>query len=505
MRAQDELLEKLDEMIALDAQTMQNNIDIIDSIRNISEDQDPLTSNKIVRFLQNIFGKIMRKLYMPTLRQQEEINMRLMCVAMDLNRMQKNMEERAVIKMQIATLGDENNGTIEYKKDAFREYHRLRLEKHLLEHELYNTDRASPCIIQVVATVNFGDAVGNDAIAIKNMLKKEGIITAIFAETIHPRVQDEDVLPICYLPELREDDMVIYHFAAADMNIGLLRRLKCKKILRYHNVTPPEFFEPYDEVATEITSVGLKQIEENRDIFDCGLIVSDYNVKDLRKMGYTCPMEVAPILIPFEDYAKEPDSEVIEKYSDGITNILFVGRGAPNKRIEDVIRAFKEYKENYDKQARLFLVGNYDEEGAYTKCIRNMIAEEEVEDVIFSGHISFASILAYYKIADVFLCMSEHEGFGVPLVEAMYFDVPIVAYNATAVPDTLGNAGIIIYNKEWEKIAAQISEIVTNKEKKDQIIDAQRKQLQCYNNKVIEKKMLQTLKKFSLNYPQNDI
>lgn len=490
MRVHDELLEKMDDLIAQDMQTMQENLDEIDKLRNVYDFTESWANNRVVRVIQNLFGKLIRKLCAPVLGQQTEINTRLMCVTMDLERMQKHMEERAVVKAQMGMIGGGFNG---YTRDAFEDYRRICLEKRLGEHELYNHNRQQACIIQIVATVNFGDAVGNDAIAIKNMLKKQGIPTAIFAETIHPRVQDEDVIPLCYFPELREEDKVIYHFAAADMNIDILRQLKCKKILRYHNVTPPEFFEPYDKVATEVTRLGLKQIKENRDIFDSVLTDSEFNKKDLQEMGYTCAMDVAPILIPFEDYEKEPDPDVIAKYSDGITNILFVGRGAPNKKIEDVIYAFKEYKKIYDHQARLFLVGNYDEKGAYTKYIKNIIADEKVEDVIFPGHISFAAILAYYKIADIFLCMSEHEGFGVPLVEAMYFDVPIVAYNAAAVPDTLGDAGVLIERKNWKVIAKEVNELCMDQEYRENIIKKECTQLEKFTNKVIGEKIMKSV------------
>ena len=143
-------------------------------------------------------------------------------------------------------------------------------------------------------------------------------------------------------------------------------------------------------------------------------------------MGYTCPIDVLPILIPFDDYAKTPSQQVIDRYSDGYTNLIFTGRIAPNKRQEDVIRAFYDYKKFYNPKSRLILVGGHNGMERYYHRLKSYINALELEDVVFPGHIKFDEILAYYKIADVFLCQSEHEGFCVPLVEAMYFDVPVV-------------------------------------------------------------------------------
>ena len=185
-----------------------------------------------------------------------------------------------------------------------------------------------------------------------------------------------------------------------------VKKLPCKKVLRYHNITPPVFFHGYDADAEKATKNGLKQVKELAPYIDFGLPVSEFNRHDLQEMGYKCPIEILPILIQFEDYAQKPSEKVIKKYKDGITNILFVGRMAPNKKVEDVISAFHYYKTHYDKTARLFLVGSFSEENKYYQMLVKHIAKLGVKDVIFPGHIPFDEILGYYSVADVFLCMS---------------------------------------------------------------------------------------------------
>lgn len=348
-------------------------------------------------------------------------------------------------------------------------------------------------VIQIVSSLNFGDAVGNDVLAINRALTEAGYVTGIFSKSIHKKIKEPNAFLIELLPKLNANDIVIYHYAAADEFQELIEQLDAKVVLRYHNVTPPAFFAPYDKIAEKVTSEGLKQIEEMRDAIDYGMTVSEFNKCDLQELGYECPIAVAPILIPFDDYRQEPSAEVIKKYSDGKTNIVFVGRIAPNKRFEDVIDCFVEYKKNYDENARLFLVGNYDEKNTYYQYLKGYVKGIAAEDVIFPGHIPFNEILAYYKIADLFLCMSEHEGFCVPLVEAMFFETPIVAYASTAIPGTLNGAGVLVENKEPVVVAEKMHQVLTDELYKKEIIEKQNARLADFEYHRIKEQILEEI------------
>lgn len=353
-----------------------------------------------------------------------------------------------------------------------------------------------PRIIQLVSSLNYGDAVGNEVIAFKRTLQEQGYMTEIYTNNIHKKIPPDTAKLYKDMPPLRENDLVIYHFASECDISKDLKNFPCKIILRYHNVTPPEFFHGYDANAEKATANGLRQVKEIRPYIDFCLPVSKFNMDDLKAMGYTCPMEVLPILIRFDDYAQEPDQSVIDKYSaDERTNLLFVGRMAPNKKVEDVVSAFSVYKELYDKTARLFLVGSFQEEDKYYQQLQNHIKKLGVEDVIFPGHISFAAILSYYRIADVFLCMSEHEGFCVPLVEAMYFDVPVVAYNKCAVPDTMGHSGVVVAEKNYEQIAQIIHKIVSDEDVKERMIGRQNTRLKDFDLAKLKIQFIRQLEK----------
>ncbi|MBQ3366901.1 MAG: glycosyltransferase [Acidaminococcaceae bacterium] len=321
-------------------------------------------------------------------------------------------------------------------------------------------------IIQLLPTLAYGDAVGNDALALHGCLSQKGYTTLIYAENIDPRVNKEFVKHYTELPALSEDDILLYHFSTGCEALAqVLRKCICRKVMIYHNITPREYFSEYNTDLAKLVDEGRKELRSLKDVFECCLADSEYNKQDLIREGYTCPIGVLPILIPFKDYEKLPDKGILEKYeNDGITNILFTGRIAPNKKQEDVIAAFAYYHKFMNPKSRLFIVGSESGMEIYADRLRQYVKLLGVqENVVFTGHIPFSQILAYYSLADVFLCMSGHEGFCVPLIEAMIFNIPVLAYRAAAVPETLGHAGIILDDRKPVYVAEMIQNVVGNK------------------------------------------
>lgn len=207
-------------------------------------------------------------------------------------------------------------------------------------------------------------------------------------------------------------------------------------------------------------------------------------------------MEVLPILIAFDDYKKEPDKKIIKAYDDDWVNVVFTGRVAPNKCPEDIIAAFYYYKKNIQPKSRLFLVGRYDGMPAYKTQLDVYVKQLGLEDVYFTGHVKFDEILAYYHIADVFVCLSEHEGFCVPLVEAMYFGVPIIAYDSTAIGDTLGGSGLLLQDKSPAIVGEAIRLVAENKELRDRLVMGQKERLKDFAHDKIKKNFLEIMQKF---------
>lgn len=352
-------------------------------------------------------------------------------------------------------------------------------------------------IIQLLTTVSYGDAVSNDVLAIYETLKNKGFDTGVYAENIGKRLPKGVVKHVSKMPKLNDNDVIIYHLSTGTELNYKLPEYKGKKILRYHNITPHEFFSDYSFKSYMLCKDGREGLAFLADKVDYCLAVSEYNKKDLIEVGYTCPIDILPILIPFSDYEKKPDEAVISAYGkDDYVNILFTGRIAPNKKQEDVIRAFHMYQKYYNKKSRLFFVGSYGGLEIYYERLKDYVKQLGVENVCFTGHIRFDEILAYYSVADIFLCMSEHEGFCVPLVEAMKFDVPVVAFDSSAIGDTLGGSAVLLKDKNPLEVAGMMHYLMEHEDLRETIKINQKKRLEDFEHDKIEKQLMEYLSDF---------
>lgn len=341
-------------------------------------------------------------------------------------------------------------------------------------------------VLQVLPTLAFGDAVGNHTRALELLLKDMGYETEIYALSIDKRLGKGKAKYIEDFPRLDSDDVVFYHLSTGSELNKAIPKLKCRKIVEYHNVTPPGFFTGISEELEERCQMGVEQIKKMSDAFDYAVADSEFNKQDLISMGYSCPIEVAPILIDFEDYRRKPNADVMARFQDDVTNIVFTGRIAPNKKQEDIITAFYYYKKYFNFRSRLILVGSGRGMERYLEKLKAYVKKLGLEDsVLFTGHVKFNEILAYYRVADVFLCMSEHEGFCVPLVEAMQFQVPIVAFDSTAIGGTLGGSGMLLKEKDPLLTAGVIDRLMTDVRLRNQVIEGQKKRLRDFSHEVV--------------------
>ena len=299
-------------------------------------------------------------------------------------------------------------------------------------------------IIQLVNGYSKGDGVGNVIAAIDGLLKKIGYDTEIHNKTLSFSDLDN--------ADYSEENMVFYHVA---LSVDpLICYLKCRKILIFHNITDPQLLlgSGLAQMRTAC-SAGLYDIQGIADYFESAIVFSKYSLNVLVKSGWDeNKIKIIPIIVRLEKMSADIDEKVCESFTDGKANILFTGRVFPNKKQESLIYSFKEYYEKYNKESRLLIVGNHSNM-AYYDSLKKVVRELGLEkNVIFTGRVSLSEYVTYYKVADVFLCMSEHEGFCIPLVEAMYFDIPIVALNRTAVSDTLSGCGCYWMIKTMEDL-----------------------------------------------------
>jgi glycosyltransferase involved in cell wall biosynthesis len=228
-----------------------------------------------------------------------------------------------------------------------------------------------------------------------------------------------------------------------------------------------------------IARLGREELRSLAGSVDVALADSPFNARELGEFGFRDP-RVFPLYVDFAKYRKPINAFVHRIFRDGRANILFVGRVAPNKKIEDLIKIVFYYKKFISPLVRLVVVGKTSSLPVYYRSLITLADDFLLtpEEIVFVGHVPDDEMFALYRAADVFLSMSEHEGFCLPLVESMIFDLPVVAYDSTAVPDTLDGSGILLKEKRVDRVAELLSAIVRDGCLRDKIVSGQRARLE---------------------------
>jgi glycosyltransferase involved in cell wall biosynthesis len=282
-------------------------------------------------------------------------------------------------------------------------------------------------------------------------------------------------------------DVVILHYALPSPLTPALRDHRGRRVLLHHNITPPEYFEGWDPEMVRICTLGRGELGSLAPHVDLGLADSEFNRLELEQLGFR-RTGVLPIYLDFRRY-REPGSPVVRRLlDDGRTNLLFVGRLAPNKRPEDLVRLASYWKRFVSPDVRLVLVGKPPRRLAYFDALQALAYEEGFTpwEVVFLGHVPHEDLLACYSKASLFVSMSEHEGFGVPLVESMLMGVPVLAHAATAVPHTLGGAGVQFAEKRFPEIAELGHALVTDRRLRAEVLAGQERRLAAFAPDAVE-------------------
>ncbi len=334
-----------------------------------------------------------------------------------------------------------------------------------------------PALHQFIIGAAPGDAITGQALLIRRWLREAGFHSEVFAESIHPQLAGQ-VRPYReYRPPGPGAPVILHHSIGSDLVDDLLAG-GVRFVLIYHNITPPEFFEPFDPGLAGRLRRGRQQLERLRDRTVVALADSAFNEAELRRAGYG-RTGVLPIVLDPAEYALESNPNLVRCLGEGGPVLLFVGRLVPNKRQEDLIKLMYYYV-RIEPTARLLLVGD-PWLPAYGEWLRDLAAELGLEkSVLFLGHLSQRDLVTCYRLADVYVSMSEHEGFGKPLIESMYLGVPVVAYAAGAVPETLGGAGILFRYKHFEALAELVDLVVRDGDLRRRLVARQRERVKAF-------------------------
>jgi glycosyltransferase involved in cell wall biosynthesis len=350
---------------------------------------------------------------------------------------------------------------------------------------------------QWVPAAHKGDAIGDSARRVRDMLRRAGHASDLFAMTMDDDLRG-DVRPFAETAAY-EGDVTIFHYALPSPMTEAFASLPRGRVLQYHNITPASFFAPYDAGLFRLAALGRRELRTLVDRVELALGDSEFNRRELEEMGFA-PSGVMPIAVNTERITGAPRRPALEKIlSDGLINILFVGRIVPNKRLEDHIRLAEMYKRYVDNYYRFIFVGRYDGVPAYYHQVRALVAEYRMlpDRFWFTGPVPDEDLAAFYRWADVYVSLSEHEGFCVPLIEAMAADVPVMAYAAGAVPETLGGAGVLFAPKDLEFAAEMLGTLVYDRPVREAVIEGQRRRLADFAPERIEERLLEIVGGFA--------
>jgi glycosyltransferase involved in cell wall biosynthesis len=330
---------------------------------------------------------------------------------------------------------------------------------------------------QFVPTLNPHDATGSHTLLLRDILRAAGWRSEIFAEAIHDDLAAEAHKHWMYPDHAAEGDVHIYQFSTSSAVAGFLAERTEPLIVDFHNFTGPEHFaawEPHTEQRAARAHEELVQLASRAQL---GLADSRFNEGCLRQAGYR-RTTVIPVLVDYDRVGAPPDARVATELAaskrDGGADILFVGRIVPSKRQHDLIKALWVYRRLYDPAARLHLVGGTSS-FAYLKALRGFVRDLGLVGAVrITGEVSDSALAAYFSAADAYLSLSAHEGFGVPLVEAMAAGVPVVALGVGAIAETVGDAALLLAGRDPLYTAAALQRVCTDAVLRQRLLDAGR-------------------------------
>jgi glycosyltransferase involved in cell wall biosynthesis len=342
-----------------------------------------------------------------------------------------------------------------------------------------------------------GDAIGNHVLRIRDTLRAAGYDSDIYADDVHPPMRRHARhFQEFQAPAGGRGVHLLYHLSTGSRMAAWLAEQPVPLAVDYHNITPAEYFDRWQPAAAEVARTARGEMRWLASSTAYGLADSTYNALELTDEGYP-DTAVVPILIDFAEYDAAPDTATLTRLrrraEGGGAHWLFVGRVAANKCQHDIVAAFAAYRRLFDPKARLSIVGGRTLL-LYSRALERLAEELGVADAVdFTNDLKFPQLLAHYRAADIFVSMSEHEGFCVPLVEAMHFGVPTVAFASTAVPETVGDATLLLADKDPLAVAVAAHRVLSDDVLRKAMIEAGHRRVEHFSLENNRRRLLEAL------------
>lgn len=344
---------------------------------------------------------------------------------------------------------------------------------------------ATKRIDQVIPTFAGRDAIGSHSLEVRQLLRDAG-----YASNIYYLNSTADVsglgAGISAMPaKPGRDDWLLYQLSIGSPAAEMLSSRSESLLVNYHNITPASLLEQWEPAVAVEVAEGRQQMQALAARTKLAVADSAFNEGELQEAGYGSTA-VAPILFDPRSFGARADPATVERLgemrSHGGADLLFVGKISPHKAEHDLVKALAVYRRTYDPRARLHLVGS-PLGSTYPRALDRFIARLGLRGAVeVTGSLTGEQLAAYYACADVFVCASDHEGFCVPLVEAMHHGLPAVAYAAAAVPETLGDAGLLVeLPKDASLFAAGVHKVISDGALRSSLIENCRTRLESYS------------------------
>jgi glycosyltransferase involved in cell wall biosynthesis len=346
-------------------------------------------------------------------------------------------------------------------------------------------------IHQFIPTLAPRDAIGTHCLNVQQTLRDAGYTSDIYTLETKPEYRKLARSFSTFRGSTRHDTWILYHSAVGSPVADYVGAREEPLIVDYHNITPSSFFARWEPGVVNLLNKGRRQLERLESRCTLGLADSTFNAAEMQSVGYE-DTAVVPILLDTDALAAaDPDPSIKPA---GATTWLFVGRLAPNKAQHDLIKALAVYRRLYEPDARLVLVGMSSSD-TYETALTEFAAASDLSDAVtLTGPVSPEQLAAYYETADVFVVTSEHEGFCVPLLEAMHHRCPIVAYSAAAIPETLADAGLVLAVKDPFTVASAVHRVITDDALRTQLIEAGDRRLHDFDLDRSKQKLLDAIR-----------
>ncbi len=295
-------------------------------------------------------------------------------------------------------------------------------------------------------------------------MRSWGVQGEVFADALDPGL-DGAVRPITRLTRsLQADDLLVIHYTAYARALDAALDLPQRKLLVYHNVTPPEFLWDWEPIVAARCALGRAHLRDYAGRVDAAATATTFNADDLRAAGFD-DVHVLPALYFFDRDRLVPGAG--GEGAAGASTVIFVGRLSPNKRQDELIKAFALYQRHREPDSRLLLIGG-PVGPTYTQHLERVVSATGARNVVMGGRPQ-PELNDAYRAASVFVCLSAHEGFCLPLLEALHFELPVIARRAGAVPETLGDAGVLIEDEDLPIVAELIDGCVRDEALREEL------------------------------------